>query len=421
MGRPRSSSWRFADTIVIVQDTISQRAAVLRPSATFAMAARAGALRAQGRPVFDFSAGEPDFRPPTAVREAVVALVRERAIGYTPVAGMLALREAVAEHLSAYHGTAISPARVLISCGAKHSIANLLQATIDPGDEVVIPTPAWVSYPDMVRLAQGVPVVAPTLPEHGWRLQPEALAKVVGPRTRLLVLNSPSNPTGGGYGAADLRALGEVLARLAPRTRVMADDIYRRLSYAPFEHASVVRCLGDVLENIALVDGVSKTYAMTGFRIGYLVASEAVVTAATRVQGQTTSGAATPSQYAALAALTDPSVDVEVAAMHEAFTRRRATMLAAVTAIDGLRIVPPDGAFYCWIDASAYVGRTGVADDTALANWLLDRHGVASVPGSAFGAPGYLRLSYATDDASVVGGCARLTEALASLAARGAE
>lgn len=384
------------------------------------MAARAAALRAEGRQVFDFSAGEPDFRPPTAVREAVANLVRERPIGYTPVAGMLALREAVAEHLSHYHGTPISPARVLVSNGAKHSIANLLQAMIDPGDEVVIPTPAWVSYPDMVRLAEGVPVVVPTSPEHGWRLQPDDLARAVGPRTRLLVLNSPSNPTGGGYRAEDIAELGAVLARHAPQTCVMADDIYRRLTYAPFTHASIVRVLGDVLENLALVDGVSKTYAMTGFRIGFLVAAENVITAATRVQGQSTSGAATPSQHGALAALRDPSVDAEVAAMHGAFTRRRATMLAALGAIDGLRVVPPDGAFYAWIDASAYLGATGLADDNALAQWLLDRHGVASVPGSAFGGPGYIRLSYATDDDSVVQGCARLAEAMSELAARGA-
>lgn len=402
-----------------MSETISQRAAVLRPSATFAMAARAAALRGEGRHVFDFSAGEPDFCPPTAVRDAVVALVRERPIGYTPVAGMFVLREAVAEHLSAYHGTRIAPARVLVSCGAKHSIANLLQATIDPGDEVVVPTPAWVSYPDMIRLAQGVPVPVATSPAHGWRLQPEDLARVLGPKTRMLVLNSPGNPTGAGYRAEDLRAIGEVLARHAPQTRVMADDIYRRLTYAPFEHASVVRTLGDTLEHVTLVDGVSKTYAMTGFRIGFLVASEPVITAATRVQGQTTSGAATPSQHAALAALREPSVEAEVAAMHEAFTRRRATMLAALSAIPGIRVVPPDGAFYAWIDASSYLSAAGLADDTALAHWLLDHHGVASVPGSAFGGPGYIRLSYATDDASVAEGCAALTEALSELAARG--
>lgn len=385
------------------------------------MAARAAALRGQGRNVFDFSAGEPDFAPPVAVREAVAKLVRERPIGYTPVAGMAALREVVAAHLSAYHGTTITPSRVLVSCGAKHSIANLLQATIDPGDEVVIPVPGWVSYPDMVRLADGVPVLAPTLPEHGWRLQPDVLAKLVGPRTRMLVLNSPGNPTGAGYRAEDLRAIGEVLAKHAPQTRVMADDIYRRLTYGAFEHASIVRTLGGTLEHLALVDGVSKTYAMTGFRIGFLVDSEAVVTAATRVQGQTTSGAATPSQHAALAALVDPSVEAEVVAMHQAFTRRRQAMLTALSAIAGIRIVAPDGAFYMWFEATSFLGRTGLADDTALANWLLDKHGVASVPGSAFGSPGYIRLSYATDDASVAGGCGAIAEALSTLAARGAE
>lgn len=377
------------------------------------MAGRAAALRATGREIFDFSAGEPDFCPPVAVREAVVELVRTKPIGYTPVAGMPSLREAVAEHLSAYHGTVITPSRVLVSCGAKHSIASFFAATIDPGDEVVIPTPAWVSYPDMVRLAQGVPVLAPTTAADRWRLRPEVLEPLVGPRTRVLILNSPGNPTGGGYEAADIRALGEVLRHKAPNACVMADDIYRRLVYGSFRHASVVEALGDAVP-WALVDGVSKTYAMTGFRIGFLVASEAIVTAATRVQGQTTSGAATPSQHAALAALRDPSVDAEVAAMHAAFTRRRGEMLAALAAIPGIEVVPPDGAFYLWLDASAVLARRGLADDTALANWLLDDHGVASVPGSAFGSPGFLRLSYATDDDSVRRGCARLVDALSA-------
>ncbi len=384
------------------------------------MAARAAARRAEGHQVYDFSAGEPDFLPPTAVREAVSALVRERPIGYTPVAGMMSLREAVAAHLADVHGTAIKPSQVLVSCGAKHSIANLLQATLDPGDEVVIPTPYWVSYPDMVRLAQGVAVTVPTSPDNGWRLQPEDLARVIGPRTRMLVLNSPGNPTGAGYRPEDLRALGEVLAHGAPQTCVMADDIYRRLTYPPFEFASVVRVLGDLLENLVIIDGVSKTYAMTGFRIGYMVADEAVTTAATRIQGQTTSSAATPSQHAALAALTVPSVEPEVATMHAAFTRRRAAMLAALGAIDGLRVLPPDGAFYTWVDMGAYIGKTGLGDDLALANWLLDRHGVAAVPGSAFGGPGYLRLSYAIDDATIAAGCDRLAQGLGELAAAGA-
>lgn len=381
------------------------------------MAGRAAALRAAGREIFDFSAGEPDFCPPVAVREAVVELVRNRPIGYTPVAGMPVLREAVAEHLSAYHGTTITPSRVLVSCGAKHSIATFFQATLDPGDEVVLPTPAWVSYPDMVRLAQGVPVVAPTTAADRWRLRPEVLESLVGPRTRVLVLNSPGNPTGSGYDAADIQALAEVLRRKAPNACVMADDIYRRLVYPPFQHTSVVRELGDSVP-WALVDGVSKTYAMTGFRIGFLVASEAVVTAATRVQGQTTSGAATPSQHAALAALRDPSVDAEVEAMHVAFTRRRGEMLAALGTVEGVDIVPPDGAFYVWLDASTILAKRGLADDTALANWLLDDHGVASVPGSAFGSPGYLRLSYATDDDSVRRGCARLVEAFTAKSAK---
>ncbi len=377
------------------------------------MAARAAALRAAGREVFDFSAGEPDFRPPTAVREACARFVREHAVGYTPVAGMPSLREAIARELSGVHGVAFGPERVLVSCGAKHSIANFLQAVLEPGDEVVVPTPAWVSYPEMVRLAGGVTRMVAATADDGWRLGADALASAIGPRTRVVILNSPGNPTGCGYPAAAVRALGEVVARLAPRAWILADDIYRRLSYDGFEHASVVRTLDRVHERIAIVDGVSKTYAMTGFRIGYLVASEPVVLGATRIQGQTTSGAATPSQHAALAALTDASVDDEVAAMHVAFTRRRATMLAALGQVPGLRMHPPDGAFYVWIDVGEVLARGGFEDDAALARWLLEEHGVACVPGGAFFGPGHIRLSYATADDVIVGGCARLRDALA--------
>jgi len=396
---------------------LSARAARIRPSATFLMAAKAGALRSAGRHVFDFSAGEPDFCAPTAVREAVAALVRDKPIGYTPVAGTPALREAIAHELAAYHGIAIKPTQVLVSCGAKHSIVNLLLATLDPGDEVVIPAPYWVSYPEMVRVAGGEPVVVQTMLRDQWRLRPDALAAAVGPRTRYVILNSPSNPTGSVYGRGDIEAIGRVLARHAPEAVVLADDIYRRLCYAPAEHASVVKALAGVHEQYALVDGVSKTYAMTGYRIGYLVAPEPVVVAATRIQGQMTSNAATPSQHAAFVALTDPSVEAEVAAMHAAFERRRDTMLAGLARIPGLGVTPPQGAFYVFVDASRYVGGPGrPADDEELATRLLEQHGVATVPGAAFGAPGHIRLSYATDDASIVDGCTQLAQAFAELA-----
>jgi aspartate aminotransferase len=380
------------------------------------MAARAGQLRASGQRVFDFSAGEPDFRAPTAVRESVAALVREQPIGYTPVAGTPALREAIARELSSVHGVSIAPTQVLVSSGAKHSIVNLFFATLDPGDEVVIPAPYWVSYPEMVRVAGAEPVVVATTREDGWRLRPEALAAVAGPRTRYLVLNSPSNPTGAGYRREDIQALGEVLARQAPQAVVMADDIYRKLTYAPFEHVSVVKALAGIHEQWAIVDGVSKTYAMTGYRIGYLAAPEAVTVAATRIQGQMTSNAATPSQHAALVALTDPSVPGEVLQMHAAFERRRDLMVAQLRRIPGLEVTPPDGAFYVFIDVRAWLGGAGrPADDGELANAFVERHGVATVPGGAFGSPGWIRLSYATDDATIVEGCARLAEAFHEL------
>jgi aspartate aminotransferase len=350
------------------------------------------------------------------VRESVAALVRDKPIGYTPVAGMPALREAVAAELSAVHGTTLRASQVLVSCGAKHSIVNLLLATVDPGDEVVIPAPYWVSYPEMVRVAGGEPIIVPTTLADGWRLRPEALAAVASARTRYVVINSPSNPTGAGYGRADIQALGEVLARHAPEAVVMADDIYRMLTYEPFHHASVVRSLAGTHERWALVDGVSKTYAMTGYRIGFLAAPENVVVAATRIQGQMTSNAPTPSQHAALVALTDPSVPAEVQQMRAAFQRRRDAMVEHLRAIPGLGVTPPDGAFYVLVDARPYLGGPGrPADDDELANLLLERYGVATVSGGAFGAPGHIRLSYATDDASIAHGCARVAEAFHEL------
>ncbi len=380
------------------------------------MAARAAQLTAAGNRVFDFSAGEPDFRPPTAVREAAAAFVRDKPVRYTPVAGMPALREAVAAELSTVHGVTFGPASILVSCGAKHSIANLLQATVDPGDEVIIPVPAWVSYPEMARLAGGTPVLVPTRLEDGWRMQPAALAAAITSRTRWLVLNSPCNPTGAGYDREQLRQLASVMADRAPTASILADDIYRRLTYPPFTSVSLFDACRGITDRIAVVDGVSKTYAMTGFRIGYLAAPVPVVAAATRIQEQTTSGAATPSQVAALAALSDPGVAAEVAAMREAFVRRRELMLAGLRGIEGLRLAPPDGAFYMWVDVSAYLGRPSAQDDVALATWLLERHHVAIVPGSAFAGDGHIRLSYATDDATITNGCARLADAFAELA-----
>jgi aspartate aminotransferase len=392
------------------------RAGMLSVSPTLAISARAGELRAQGQAVLNFSAGEPDFRPPPAVTAALTKFLAEKPVHYTPVAGMPELRDAAAAELSRYHGRPVARGEVLVSCGAKHSLANLFMVTLAPGDEVVIPAPYWVSYVDMVKLGDGLPVIVSTKREDGWRLQPEALAAALTSRTRYVVIGNPTNPTGAGYTAAQLRALGEVMAAKAPHCWLLVDDIYRRLVYGGFVHSSAFAALRGVTEQIVVIDGVSKSFAMTGYRIGFMLAPAKVVSAASRLQGHVTSGAATPSQVAALAALTDPSCEAVVESMHAAFTRRREFMLAGLATLPGVDTFAPDGAFYLYADISRHLGPgRRFADDLAFGAWLLEQKLVATVPGTAFGAPGYLRISYATDDEQLRAGLARIQEAMAGL------
>ncbi len=395
---------------------ISRRASAIAPSATLAVANRAAELRAEGKQVLDFSAGEPDFKPPAAVRRAVAEMSEHEPMRYAPVPGTPALRDAVAAELGRVHGRSFARNEILVSNGAKHSLANLFLATLDPGDEVVIVAPYWVSYPEMVGLAEGKPVFVETRREDGWRLRPEALERVLGPKTRFLILNSPSNPTGAGYRAEDLRLVGEVLTRAAPQAYIVMDDIYRKLVYGGFQHVSAFRALEGITDQIVVVDGVSKTYAMTGYRIGFLAGPAPVIAAASKIQSQTTSGAATVAQRAALVALTDATVEDDVKTMLEAFTRRRRTMLDGLSSAPGLQVSEPDGAFYVFADVSAHA-RAGASfeDDIALATWLLEEKLVATVPGTPFGAPGHLRLSYATDDETIAEGCRRIFAAFESL------
>ena len=392
------------------------RAGMLSVSPTLAISARAGELKAQGKAVLNFSAGEPDFRPPAAVTEALTRFLAANPVHYTPVPGMPDLRDAAAAELAEYHGRPVARAEVLVSCGAKHSLANLFMVTLAPGDEVVIPAPYWVSYVDMVKLGDGVPVIPATRREHGWRLQPADLEAVLTPRTRFLVIGNPTNPTGTGYSAAELRALAEVMVAKAPQCWMLVDDIYRRLVYGDFVHASAFTALAGVTDQIIVIDGVSKSFAMTGYRIGFMLAPAKIVSAASKLQGHMTSGPATPSQVAALAALKDPSCEAVVREMHAAFTRRREFMLAGLAALPGVDTFPPDGAFYLYADISRHLGPgTQFADDLALATWLLEQKLVATVPGTAFGTPGFLRISYATDDDSLRAGLSRIQDAFAGL------
>ena len=394
--------------------SISRRAAAIKPSATLAVSARAGELRAEGKQVLNFAAGEPDFRPPPPVTEAVRARLAESPVGYAPVPGLPPLRDLVAEQLGAYHKQSFSRGNVLISCGGKHSLANLFLVTLDEGDEVAFGAPYWVSYPQMVGLAGGVPRIAAATRAENFKLTPDKLASIVGPKTKFFILNSPSNPTGVGYSRDEIRRLGEVLVDKAPQAWVLCDDIYRELVYGDFRHTSAFDALEGLTDRIVLVDGVSKTYAMTGYRIGFLVGPAKMIKAAQAIQGQTTSGAATPSQWAALAAL-GPESREAVGQMREAFTRRRTLIVDGLSAVRDVEVVPPDGAFYVFADISAHVGNDRFADDVAFATWLLEEKLVATVPGTAFGAPGHLRMSFATDDDTIADGVGRIAAAVDSL------
>jgi aspartate aminotransferase len=394
---------------------INARARSIKSSATLAVSARAGELLAAGRRIYNFSAGQPDFPPPKVITDVVNKKLLGAPVGYAPVAGLPALRDAAARELSAYHGINIARAQVIVSCGAKHSLFNLFMSTLAPGDEVVFAAPYWVSYPEMIRIPGATPKSVSCPRAQNFKLTPAQLRDAVGPKTKFLLLNSPSNPTGMAYTAAELRALAEVLAERAPQTWIVSDDIYRKLSFGDPQASIVQACKGvpGIEDQIVLVDGVSKSHAMTGWRIGFLVVPEAVAKGVISVQGQVTSGASTPAQWAALAALTESGVDEDVEKMRQQFIERRAVMCAGLRAA-GLEFAEPDGAFYVFADVARLCGEgSRFADDVALARYLLEERDIAMVPGSAFGAAGHLRLSFACGRAEIEAGMQRLREALA--------
>ena len=390
----------------------------IKPSITLAITAKAAKLRADGIDVVSFGAGEPDFDTPEHIRAAArAALADGTGVGkYTPVTGIAPLRKAIAETLGRVHRTELAPEQVLVSCGAKHSLYNLFNALLDPGDEVIIPSPYWVSYPDMVRLAGGRPVIVETRAEDDFTMRPEALADAVTARTRAVVMNNPSNPTGAVYSRAQIEALAQVV--VDKNLLVVSDDIYRSLVYGDTEYVSLASLGPALAERTILVDGVSKTYAMTGWRIGYTAGPPALIKAMSKIQGQSTSNASHIAQVAALAALTGPQDCVET--MRKAFDERRQEMVKLLRAIPGVTCREPRGAFYAFPDLSAFVGKKShegsiLDDDAQLCDWLVEVGKVAIVPGSGFGAPGHVRLSYACSMDNIRKGVSRLAEALGSL------
>jgi aspartate aminotransferase len=398
---------------------IASRLDPIKPSITLAVTAKAAKLKADGIDVVSFGAGEPDFDTPAHIKDAAQASLSKGVGKYTEVGGVVALRKAIAAELSNVHKMSIDPGDVLVSSGAKHSLYNLFMALIDPGDEVLIPAPYWVSYPDMVMLAGGRPVILETKAENDFAVTAEQVAAACTGRTRAIVLNNPSNPTGATYTKAQIEALAKVV--IEKDLLVISDDIYRQLVYGDAQYFSIAAVSPEVAKRTILVDGVSKTYAMTGWRIGYTATGKELaplIKAMAKIQGQSTSNPTHIAQVATIAALTGPQDCV--GEMRKAFDERRQEMVKLLRAIPGVQCREPKGAFYAFPDVSAYVGKKSpegsiLDDDVQLCDWLVEVGKVAVVPGSGFGAPGFVRLSYATSMDNIRKGVDRLAKALGSL------
>jgi aspartate aminotransferase len=396
---------------------LASRLDPIKPSITLAVTAKAAKLKASGVDVISFGAGEPDFDTPPHIKDAARAALDQGGVSkYTDVGGILPLRKAIAAELGAVHKVTLEPDQILVSTGAKHSLYNLFMALLDPGDEVLIPAPYWVSYPDMVMLAGGRPVILETRAEDDFAVTADQVRAAVTDRTRAIVLNNPSNPTGAVYSRAQIEALAQVAVE--QDLLVVSDDIYRQLVYGDAQYHSIAAVGPEIAERTILVDGASKTYAMTGWRIGYTAGPLPLIKAMAKIQGQSTSNPTHISQVAAIAALTGPQQCV--AEMRSAFNDRRLAILKLLRAIPGVQCREPKGAFYAFPDVSAYVGKTSpdgvrLADDVQLCDWLVEAGKVAVVPGSGFGAPGFVRLSYACSMQNIENGLARLADALASL------
>ena len=395
-------------------NTLSDRLNRLAPSATLAMSQRSSELKAQGVDVINMSVGEPDFNTPDHIKAAAIQAVEDNWSRYSPVPGYPALRQAIAEKLKVENGLDFAPSQILCSNGAKQSVCNAVMALVNAGDEVIIPAPYWVSYPQMVLLAEGTPVYIQAPIEQDFKIAPEQLEAAITPRTRALILCSPSNPTGSVYSKEELRGLAEVLAR-HERVMVLADEIYEHINYVG-RHESIAQ-FPEIRDRVVIINGVSKAYAMTGWRIGFIAAPEWVVKGCNKLQGQYTSGPCSVSQKAAEAAYTGSQQCVED--MRLAFERRKNLIVRLAKEIPGLEVNDPQGAFYLFPKCSSYFGKRdgdrAIQSSTDLAMYLLEVGHVATVGGDAFGAPECFRMSYATSDENIVEAMRRIKETLGRL------
>jgi len=386
--------------------TLADRVHRVKPSPTLAVTARVAELRAAGRDIIGLGAGEPDFGTPEHIRAAAIQAINDGFTRYTAVDGTPGLKKAIIAKFKRDNGLDYAPEQILVSCGGKQSFYNLCQAYLNSGDEVIIPAPYWVSYPDMVLLADGTPVILPTGVETRFKITPAQLEAAITPRTRIVVINSPSNPTGVAYSKAELGALGAVLRR-HPHVLIATDDMYEHILWSDEPFSNILNACPDLYERTIVLNGVSKAYAMTGWRIGYAGGPAVLIKAMKKIQSQSTSNPTSISQVAAQAALDgDQSC---ILPMLKAFRERHDFVIAELNTLPGVNCLPADGTFYCFPHVQAVIDRLeSVNDDVELSEHLLEAAGVALVPGSAFGAPGYIRFSFAI-------GMDVLTEALSRL------
>jgi len=396
---------------------LSIRVQQIKPSATLAITAKAAEMRAAGKSVISLSVGEPDFETPQAAREAGIEAINSGFTRYTAVAGIPELRQAVVEKFKRDNNLEYSPDDILVSSGGKQCIYNLLMAVMNPGERAIIPAPYWVSYPDMVKLAEGTPVIVPTTAAAGFKITAAQLDEVLCHRCKILFLNSPSNPTGMAYSAEELKAIGNVV-RKHPELIVATDDMYEKILFDGKEFVTFAQVNPDLKGQTVTLSGVSKAYCMTGWRIGFCAGPNLIIKAMTKIQGQSTSNPNSIAQKAALAALTGPTDELEK--MVATYEIRRTWLVNAINAIPGMNAITPDGAFYVFPSVEAWIGRTTpsgikLTDDVVICEWLLDETGVALVPGTAFGSAGHVRFSYAVSQDTLEEAVRRISEAARSL------
>ena len=394
---------------------LAERTQLIKPSVTLAIAAKAGKLRSDGLDVVNFSAGEPDFDTPEHIKAAAVEALRKGMTKYTDVRGIEPLRETITQKYQSEYGLAYRKEEVLVSCGAKHSLYNIFQAVIEPGDEVVIPAPYWVSYSDMVLLAGGAPKLISTNEATGFRIKPEQLEAALTPRTRAVVLNSPCNPTGASYDRDELFAIAHVLEK--HDCLIISDDIYEKIVYDNFQVHNLVALSPSLRDRTIIINGVSKTYAMTGWRIGYAIGPADVISAAGKIQSQSTSNPTSIAQAAALEAIRGPQDTVTM--MVQEFQKRRDVIVDRLNAIEGIRCLKPQGAFYVFPTIGSLLGKTGngkkLGSPCDMADYFLEEAKVAVVPGEDFGSHEHVRFSYATSLEDIEKGCKRIHEAVKKL------